>query len=137
MRSYGAAMHESCSAVPAYDRRMWRLHPRFRVADDDRIALGPGKAELLEAIERTGTIRDAALSLGMSYMRAWRLVREMNEAFRAPLVEASRGGDRRGGAALTDLGRRALALYRQMEAEALRATRRDWTKLQRMLRSLR
>jgi molybdate transport system regulatory protein len=112
---------------------MWRLHPRFRVADDDRIALGPGKAELLEAIARAGTIGDAAQSLGMSYMRAWQLVREMNEAFREPLVEASRGGDRRGGAARTDAGRRALALYREMEQEALRAAREPWTKLRRML----
>jgi molybdate transport system regulatory protein len=113
---------------------MWRLHPRFRIDDETQIALGPGKADLLEAIARTGTIRDAASALGMSYMRAWRLVGEMNAAFRRPLVEASRGGERRGGASLTAAGSRALALYREMEAEALRAAGGRWARLRRMLK---
>jgi molybdate transport system regulatory protein len=98
------------------------------------ILLGPGKADLLEAIDREGTIRDAAAALGMSYMRAWKLVKVMNEGFVKPLVVVHRGGALRGGAELTPTGRRALELYRRLEADALRAARGTWTALQRILR---
>jgi molybdate transport system regulatory protein len=80
--------------------------------------MGPGKADLLDAIEVQGSITQAARCMGMSYRRAWLLVEAMNASFRAPLVETARGGRRGGGARLTALGRDALARYRAMEAKA-------------------
>lgn len=93
--------------------------------------MGPGKADLLDAIAKSGSIRAAAEELGMSYMRAWTLVKTMNAAFRAPLVEKERGGSAQGGAALTARGRRVLELYRGMEEKAARAIREEWQKLRR------
>ena len=72
------------------------IKPRIRVIRDGSILMGPGKADLLEAIERTGSIRKASEELGMSYMRAWTLVKAMNDGFRDPVVESSRGGAGRG-----------------------------------------
>src|SRR5512142_1431250 len=68
------------------------LRPRIRATRGDVILIGPGKADLLEAIAETGSIRSAAERIGMSYMRAWSLVRTLNENFREPLVERTRGG---------------------------------------------
>jgi molybdate transport system regulatory protein len=90
------------------------------------ILLGPGKAALLDAIDRLGTIREAAADLEMSYMRAWNLVQAMNEDFREPLVIVHRGGPDRGGAELTATGRAVLALYRALESEALYRTKSTW-----------
>ena len=70
--------------------------PRIRILIGASIALGPGKASLLEAISQTGSISKAAKSMGMSYRRAWTLVDAMNRDFVSPLVESSAGG--RGGA---------------------------------------
>ena len=110
------------------------IKPRIRVVGDDgTILLGPGKADLLEAIARSGSIRAAAEELGMSYMRAWTLVRTMNAAFRSPLVEKERGGSDQGGAQLTERGQTVLELYRSMEKNALRAVAREWQKLRRQL----
>jgi molybdate transport system regulatory protein len=111
-----------------------RLVPRLRILKGRDIALGPGKADLLDAIERTGTISEAARQLGMSYMRAWTLIQTMNRCFKEPLVGAHRGGAGRGAAALTDAGRDALALYRRMEREAEQAVARSWTRLRRSLK---
>lgn len=83
--------------------------------------LGPGKADLLERIARTGSIAAAGRSMDMSYKRAWTLVEQMNAAFRAPLVERSRGGAKGGGAALTETGRAVLDHYRRLEARAAEA----------------
>lgn len=111
-------------------RVKFTLRPRFRiVADDGTIVLGPGKADLLDAIARTGSIRAAASELGMSYMRAWTLVRTMNGAFSEPLVEKIRGGSEQGGARLTASGEKVLRLYRKMEEKAERAVAPLWEKL--------
>jgi hypothetical protein len=64
------------------------VRPRIRVFRGEEIALGPGKVNLLEAIERTGTLAEAARSLGISYMRAWHLLQTMNACFREPLVQS-------------------------------------------------
>lgn len=107
----------------------YKLLTRIRiVSDDGTIAIGPGKADLLEAIARYGSIRAAAEELEMSYMRAWTLVRTMNSAFDAPLVEKVRGGTDRGGAQLTDEGREMLKTYRRMEKVANKAIASEWAK---------
>lgn len=84
-----------------------RLKPQ--VACGESIALGPGKADLLDAVAAHGSISAGARALGMSYRRAWLLVAEMNRCFRDPLVETLRGGGRERGARLSATGRDALA----------------------------
>ena len=108
------------------------VRPRIRIVrDDGTIVLGPGKADLLEAIARTGSIRAAAGELEMSYMRAWTLVRTMNAEFRSPLVEKERGGAGQGGAHLTPRGERVLRLYRQMEEKAERSIAQLWVRMRK------
>ncbi|MBX6322584.1 MAG: winged helix-turn-helix domain-containing protein [Rhodospirillaceae bacterium] len=77
--------------------------------------MGPGKADLLEGIRETGSIAAAGRRMGMSYKRAWFLVEAMNDSFRAPLVEASKGGTGGGRAVLTALGVTVLTAYRRLE----------------------
>ena len=70
--------------------------PRIRLLIGNAVALGPGKAALLEAIRETGSISAAARAMTMSYRRAWSLVDQMNADFTAPLVEKATGGVLRG-----------------------------------------
>ncbi|MDX1375660.1 MAG: LysR family transcriptional regulator, partial [Burkholderiales bacterium] len=81
--------------------RASKLAPKIRVLVGAVVAVGPGRANLLEAIGRTGSISAAARELGMSYRRAWLLVDAVNRAFRRPLVERAAGGRGGGGARLT------------------------------------
>ena len=110
------------------------LRPRIRVECGENIALGPGKVDLLALVAQTGSIREAAERMHMSYMRAWTLIRTMNACFKAPLVEAVRGGKAGGGARLSATGRKALALYQQMEATCLSATKASWQELKALLK---
>ena len=110
------------------------IRPRIRATRGDVILMGPGKADLLEAIDDTGSIRSAADRIGMSYMRAWSLVRTMNDCYREPLVARTRGGARHGGAVITPLGRKVLALYREMEQRSEKALRPVWRKIERLLK---
>jgi len=111
-----------------------RFLPRIRVMRADTIILGPGKVDLLEAIRRTGTLRDAAAELEMSYMRAWGLVRTMNDSFREPLVTTARGGTEKGRATLTDTGLEVMKIYREMERAAGKAAASAFARLEKLAR---
>jgi len=96
---------------------MARLKLKLQLYCGDEIAMGPGKADLLEAIQRTGSISAAGRDLGMSYRRAWMLVDTMNRCFEAPLVETHPGGGKNAGARVTVEGERALAAYRALSTQ--------------------
>ena len=95
-----------------------RLKIKIQLRHGGGFAMGPGKAELLETIDREGSIAAAGRALGMSYRRAWLLVDEMNRSFSSPLVAALKGGGRERGTRLTDIGREVLAAHRILETEA-------------------
>lgn len=103
----------------------------LRVTLSEAAYLGPGRADLLELIDSTGSISAAGKAMGMSYKRAWGLVQALNEGFGRPLVEASRGGAGQGGAQLTEAGRLALQLYRQMQDRTRAAIAEDVEALRR------
>ncbi len=93
-----------------------KLKLSLRLLHGDEIAMGPGKADLLAAIVKTGSISAAGKSMGMSYRRAWMLVDVMNRCFKSPLVETAKGGSHGGGAWLSPLGKAMLANYQTMDA---------------------
>ncbi|MCB2110861.1 MAG: LysR family transcriptional regulator [Defluviimonas sp.] len=94
--------------------------------------LGPGKADLLEAIAETGSISAAGRRMGMSYKRAWSLVETLNAMFRSPLVSSSRGGAGHGGAALTESGAEVLRLYRAIQSKGAEAVAGEVAALHRL-----
>ena len=98
---------------------------KIRILFGSEIAIGPGKAALLEAIRSSGSISSAARDLGMSYKRAWNLVNTMNHCFREALVDTATGGGGGGGARLTAFGALVLKHYRSMEKRTDAAIRKD------------
>ncbi|MGH8288396.1 MAG: winged helix-turn-helix domain-containing protein [Steroidobacteraceae bacterium] len=89
---------------------------RFRVDFDDRCSVGVGKIRLLEAIEHTGSLSQAARDLGMSYRRAWLLIDSLNGEFDTPVINATVGGSGGGGAKLTSFGEELIEAYRRLES---------------------
>lgn len=111
-----------------------RLRIKIQLYRGEDIAMGPGKADLLDAIRHEGSISSAARALGMSYRRAWMLVEVMNRCWRAPLVEASAGGRSGGGAHITDMGLNVLELYRDLQTHTHGAAEQEgWPQLQALL----
>lgn len=98
---------------------------RLRLHVGDAIAMGPGKAALLDAIEAAGSISGAARKLEMSYRRAWLLVDEMNRCARDVLVETMPGGKGGGGARVTALGLEWRDRFRAMEQKIAEAIETD------------
>lgn len=84
--------------------------------------MGPGKAELLDAIRAHGSISAAGRALGMSYRRAWQLVDVMNRCWREALVETSPGSSHGGGACVTPFGEAVLGQYQALETRIAQAS---------------
>jgi len=97
-------------------------------------AMGPGKADLLEAIEREGSISGAGRAMGMSYRRTWLLVDAMNRCWHERLVETIAGGGHERGARVTPFGREVLAGYRALERHLAHAAEEETRRLTALMR---
>ncbi|MEF9865608.1 MAG: LysR family transcriptional regulator [Oscillospiraceae bacterium] len=76
---------------------------------------GPGPAQLLKAIDHTGSLRAAAAEMGMSYSKAWTLLRSCEKTLEFPLLEREVGGTNGGFSHLTAKGRDLLEKYNALE----------------------
>ena len=94
-----------------------RIKIYARIMKGEEISLGPGKADLLDAIIAHGSISAASRAMNISYRRVCNMVEAMNNGFKEPLVKTSTGGTKGGGAFVTDLGKIVLQKYRKMQAE--------------------
>lgn len=90
---------------------------RIRIDFSDNVNLGPGKIALLEAIKSSGSISDAARSLGMSYRRAWMLINSLKQGFSEAVTVSSTGGKGGGGARVTAFGMTLIKQFRLLERE--------------------
>lgn len=103
-------------------RRLSLPHPphlgvkaKFWLTLGPRTLFGDGKADLLDAVDRLGSLRSAAASMGMSYRHAWGLLRELDEASGFSFLEHSGSGPRTN-LRLTRNGRRFVDAYRRFRA---------------------
>lgn len=91
-----------------------RINGRIWLEADDRF-FGIGRMELLEHIRDTGSINQAAKAMKMSYKRAWELVQSMNTQADKPLVITQTGGEKGGGAIVTEEGLKYLNYYHDLQ----------------------
>lgn len=80
--------------------------------------LGDKRIRLLEAIDKFGSISQAAKAVPFSYKAAWDAVDDMNNVAPEPLVKRAAGGRHGGGTELTAFARRLIAFYRALEKES-------------------
>ena len=67
----------------------------------DKKVFGDGPCDILQRVERTGSLRQAAAEINMSYSQAWRLIRTLEKELGCPLLIKKAGGERGGGSELT------------------------------------
>jgi molybdate transport system regulatory protein len=87
-----------------------RLTPRVKVWFEAKggYSFGSGLIAILQAVERAGSIKQAAIDLGLSYRHIWGRIKEAEQALGAPLVETQVGGQGPHRSTLTDVGRRLI-----------------------------
>ena len=88
---------------------------RIWIKENNKNFLGHGKVELLERIAESGSIAKAAREMKMSYKAAWDSIDMMNKISQQPLVLRATGGKGGGGTQITEKGREAIKIFREME----------------------
>ena len=79
------------------------------------LRIGERRAKLLEQIDLSGSISEAARQLKIPYRRAWGMVREMNNNTKEPLVIKEVGGKDGGRSILTKEGKKIVALFKKVD----------------------
>ena len=97
------------------------LHPRVKLTlhTQERF-FGPGVCELLERIEKTGSIRAASMQMEMSYTKAWKILNRAEDAMGICLITRTNGGRQGGSSVLTEEGKEAVRCFREMEEKLMR-----------------
>ncbi len=115
---------EKAGARKRTGARTGKEHPRLKIQIDfpGGARLGPGKVDLLEAIDTEGSLSRAAERMKISYRRAWLFMQQINEAFDEVAVATPEHGHGGGPARITPFGRELIRHYRVMEEEAARAS---------------
>lgn len=95
----------------------FKLNGRIWMETGEGKLLGHGRVELLERIRDSGSIRQAALQMKMSYKQAWDLINHMNTHFNAPVVVTHRGGKGGGKAVVTEYGHKVIGHFHELQAK--------------------
>jgi molybdate transport system regulatory protein len=90
------------------------LKATLRIVADGEPVFGPGRLQLLEEIEKTGSINQAAKNMNMSYKKAWHMINTMNEQAKSPLIVTQTGGSSGGGTVITTEGVAVIQFYRDL-----------------------
>ena len=88
---------------------------KIRIQVNENFNIGPGKVALLESIVSNGSISSAARNLGMSYRKAWKLIKEINDASYKNIVVTNTGGKGIGGARVSEEGKKFIKSFRKIE----------------------
>jgi molybdate transport system regulatory protein len=79
--------------------------------DNNGKAFGDGPYTLLRRVEKMGSLHQAAKQMGMSYSKAWRLIRTLEERLGFTLLERKVGGLYGGGSRVTPQGKDLMNHY--------------------------
>ena len=80
---------------------------------------GPGRVELLQRIEETGSINKAAKAMGMSYKKAWEMINSLNGQALKPFVITQTGGEKGGGSVVTAEAKQLIRYHQQLRERFL------------------
>ena len=95
-----------------------KLQSRFWLEHEGEKVFGMGPCMLLEAVDRLGTLSQAASELDMSYSKAWSIIKRAESKLKFPLLECQTGGIDGGGSSLTPQARKLIQRYRDFSLEA-------------------
>ncbi len=88
---------------------------RFWFESDRGYVFGPGAYQLLKEVERTGSLRQAAKNLSMSYRHAWGMIKEIEENLGMDIIVSRRGGKEGGESSITEEGKKLLRKYERYD----------------------
>jgi len=91
------------------------IKSKLWIESEGKPVFGRGRRFLLEAIDKHGSINQAAKEINISYRKAWGYIKAMEERLGFKLIERQTGGKNGGGATLTEEAKKFLRKYEALE----------------------
>lgn len=106
-----------------------QIKSRIWIEKEGNIFLGYGRIELLKKINETESINAASKALKMSYKKAWRLINNMNEIAKEPIIIKNIGGKDGGGTKLTPYGKKIIVQFETINNNCINYLDNEFKKL--------
>jgi molybdate transport system regulatory protein len=101
------------------------IHVKMRIERKGKPILGPGRFELLKAIDQTGSLTEATKLCNISFRKGWKLIDQINKELEQPIIISERGGTGGGGRTfLTEYGKKLIQQYEHIQ-EVIQKTIND------------
>ena len=88
-----------------------KLRYKLWIEKDGEKVFGDGPLDILHRVERTGSLRQAAVEINMSYSQAWNLIKDLEKRLGFNLLRRKVGGEKGGGSEITDKARELMMKF--------------------------
>ena len=95
-----------------------KVRYKIWMENEEGKVFGDGPFDILTRVERTGSLRQAALEINMSYSQAWNLIRGLEERLGSSLLKRKVGGKRGGGSVITQEAANLMTKYKNFYTQA-------------------
>ncbi len=95
-----------------------KLNYKLWLEEDDKKLFGDGPCDILQLVNKLGSLRKAAAEINMSYSQAWNLIKDLEEKLGFKLLEKKVGGATGGGSKLTEKGKLLMDTFASFRNEA-------------------
>lgn len=96
--------------------------------------MGIGLVWLLREIEATRSIHSAAERVGLSYVKALKILNRLEANLPEPVIVRARGGSEHGGAELTAFGKKFLKEYDALQRRIKNSAAREYASFKRKVK---
>ena len=108
----------------------------YITGSDGKKYMGIGVLCLLEEIDKSKSLRSASMNMGLSYSKAYGMLKKLEEEVGKPFVERKRGGASREGLELTQFAKSYMALYRDFQSSAKLAAEKEFMSFRKKVETL-
>ena len=95
-----------------------KLRYKIWIEKDGEKVFGDGPLDILHRVERTGSLRQAAEEINMSYSQAWNLMKDLEKRLGFNLLKRKVGGEKGGGSQLTEQARELMLKFEMFRERA-------------------
>lgn len=114
-----------------------KIHLKLKILNSEGVPfMGSGPVELLRGIEHLGSINQAAKAMNMSYVKAWKMIKVMENSLGGKILETKIGGINHGGSELTPLAKIFIDDFSDYEADVERFAQEQFTSMKRDFHAL-
>jgi len=98
----------------------YSIHIKIWIEKKGISILGPGRIEILEAIDKTSSLTKATRNCHISFKKGWKLINDISQHLEQPVIISERGGKGGGGKTiLTEYGKKLVRQYRSIQEKLI------------------